>query len=429
MRKLAFILLFLFLSGCSAVQFNPPPLPASIPAAAATATPVLVPDLSTATPIPSPVPPTETLTPTETATLAPVEIPNFEQFTMLDTQNGWGWVWSEKPALYHTSDGGLSWELLSLPENGTFSGWSNHFFDGKTAWLSGFDSQGGQKLSYTGDGGKTWQARSATGLENLGGLPSYTFFDASHGFAEVAGVGAGNLYIQLYETLDGGNNFQLVPMISPNGENSLPPGTIHLCSICNDVFYFDLARLVVVKGDMGSMQPSGAINLLVSFDHGMSWQPQNLPLPPENVTDLAAPLTPKFFGANDGLLPVKLLNYGPDGAPTTDLLLIYITRDGGKTWQISPTRIEKAARFPGPQFFDANQGIVQCGESICVTTDGAQTWQTVTSNLALPNTETSYIRQLTFADTRHGWLVISDNQVQRYYRTTDGGQNWVLLNP
>jgi photosystem II stability/assembly factor-like uncharacterized protein len=356
-------------------------------------------------------------------------MPRLDQIEMLNALNGWGWIWFDKPALYHTSDGGFTWSQVTLPDpGGAISGWSSAFLDANTAWLSAFNSQGGQSLFHTSDTGQTWESLPATGLENLGGLPNFTFTSASDGFAMVSGVGAGNLYIQLYETHDGGSSFQLVPMLSPNGETGLPPGTLHLCNMCMDAFSFDFSRLVIVQGDMATMQPTGSVNILTSLDRGQTWQPQALPLPAENAGDLVWPLQPHFVNTNDGFLPIRLVNYAAGGTPTTDLMLVYITHDGGQSWQLTPTRIENAAAYPGPQFFSASEGIVQCGETVCVTTDGAQTWRVVASNLPLPNTETSNVRMLTFTDVNHGWLTIAENNEPRYYRTNDGGQNWISLN-
>ncbi len=414
-----FVLSLAFLlSACSAIDFNPPPLPSTLPPANPSATPVLIPDLSTATALP----PTATLTPT----LAPY--PNVDQVTMFDPNNGWGWDWSGGPVLLRTSDGGLTWQPVALPQNLTLSGWSSFFLNANSAWLSAADAQAAPILLRTSDGGQHWDSlASPSGLENLGGQPGYTFFTPQDGIAEVDGVGAGNRYVQVYETHDGGQSFQLIPMKGTDGENGLPEGTLHLCSICSDIFYYDLSRVIIVSGDMGSMQPVGTVRMQISFDKAQTWASQNLPLPAEYADSLVSPYPIQFVGASDGFLPVRLLNYTATGETTTDVLVVYVTHDGGNTWSLAPAHLEQVPLIARLQFFSATQGMVQCGTSLCFTSDGAQSWQPVGADL--PADAQSNLQNLTFVDTTHGWLIVSKDQHAQMYRTTDGGRNWTLLNP
>jgi photosystem II stability/assembly factor-like uncharacterized protein len=78
---------------------------------------------------------------------------------------------------YHTSDGGKSWEKLSVPSSLDYPN-SVSFHDAQTGWISQ-QGQSGSALFGTGDGGRTWAASqlprpSKTGIM-LGLGPVVTF--------------------------------------------------------------------------------------------------------------------------------------------------------------------------------------------------------------------------------------------------------------
>lgn len=69
------------------------------------------------------------------------------------------------------------------------------------------------------------------------------------------------------------------------------------------------------------------ILLYMTRDGGKSWQKQHLPLPPgiSSLEDSTIVEPPQFFSARDGVLPI--LFWAPSG------LCVYVTHDGGESWQ------------------------------------------------------------------------------------------------
>jgi len=196
--------------------------------------------------------------------------------------------------------------------------------------------------------------------------------------------------------------------------------------MCGDAFYYDASRVLVVEGDMGSMETRNAVHLYTSTDLGKNWSEQNLPLPAQYGDALVAPLEIKFFG-NDGFLPVRLVKYNTDNTTAYDIFAVYVTHDSGVTWNLTPTALENVTSYTFQRFLNANEAIVQCGPALCVSRDSAQTWQTVTPNIDLLPTDTRWVAQIRFADLAHGWLIVYDNGAYPLYKTEDGGANWTLL--
>ena len=261
------VLLFAF-SGCTS---------SGQPTAEPTTLPTSQPTTQTVPPAASPVTPI-------TATAAPA--PAITGLHMIDANHGWAWTNAQR--LLHTSDGGLTW--TDRTPAGQVGPGSAYYLDAQTAWLPIYLQDSSRNgLLHTRDGGQTWTQYP------YGPSSGLRFTDTAQGWAVQEGVGAGNAYYSVLETQDGGATWNPVPAIPPHPETGLPPGTIHLCNLCSDSFYFDPARMIVVYGDMGSMQPGGSVRMRVSFDLGKTWQTQNLPLPKADAGALVSPGQPVFF--------------------------------------------------------------------------------------------------------------------------------------
>jgi photosystem II stability/assembly factor-like uncharacterized protein len=80
----------------------------------------------------------------------------------------------------------------------------------------------------------------------------------------------------------------------------------------------------------------------------------------------------------------------------------------------------------------SNQEIMfACGRELCVTRDGAQTWERISSTLSFVySLSEPYIEQFDFVDRQNGWALVAP--VYRSYtlwQTTDGGRSWSELKP
>jgi photosystem II stability/assembly factor-like uncharacterized protein len=406
-RKLSFLLIdilsLLIFSACSPTsQTTPSP---SLPSTEVSPTPLPTQSSKAYTA----TPPAATGTP----------ITGLTSIRMIDAQSGWAWAAGR---LLHTADGGETW-IDRTPAGYQFTD-IGFFLDAQNAWLPVYLSEDNRfGLLYTADGGQTWAQYPqgpASGLH---------FTDALHGWAVSGDVGAGNVYFSLSQTSDGGKSWATIPVKPQSPEPDLPPGTIHLCNICNDAFYYDPTRLVIVYGDLGSMQPSGEVNMQVSFDLGNTWQALQLPLPQGETDTLVDPNPPVFFSNQDGLLPIHLLKMNPDGSFGEQKFAFYATTDGGVSWSQLPSILEGVSAFT-PIYVDASQdAFVICGSALCASHDGGHSWQALSSNLDFTTSDTRAITGINFVDSSNGWVLVMDNETTSLYETTDGGVHWAELSP
>lgn len=356
----------------------------------------------------------------------PAPFPNINFLKMVDEANGW--ALDTDGQLYRTADGGLTWYLLKTPADLQFSAYGSAFLDAAHAWLPYYDSNGQPALLRTTDGGLTWTPLTNIGLGQAGGEAGFRFSSPDEGIAEVAGVGAGNLYIQDFETHDGGASFQVIPLVGPTDEQGLPQGTVHLCNLCMDAFHYDPSRTIIVEGDMGTMEARGKLHLKQSTDLGQNWTESVLPLPSGYEEALVGGLPLSLLDKENGFLPVRLMKYNPDGTTAFDMIAVYVTADGGATWSLAPHVLSGVTNPATLQFLNPLEGAALCGSTVCVTHDGAQTWQTITPDVDLSSTDTRYVLSMTFATPEAGWIILSEDDGFHLYRTTDSGATWTLLN-
>lgn len=432
LRLSVICLLYVFLTACIAVTSltpAPPAAPALLPMPTSTAfSPgaAASPLANTAVP-PIAVPPTSTVIPsTETHALGAAVV--IYQIQMLDPANGWGWASNPDGSsrVLRTQDGGATWTDVS-PQGQTLTPSSSFFLDAQNAWIALYDSTANSNLLLrTNDGGQTWASLPQKEIENA----NYRFTSPNDGVAEAAGVGAGNLYLNLYQTQDGGTSWSPILITAPDPDPGLAAGTVHLCNICGDGLYYDPERVVITYGDLAN-DPGGAVRLAVSTDLGQHWKDLKLPLPdPKYADGLVAPHSPVFFG-NEGMLPVSIGKYGVDGALAYSVLATYVTHDGGQSWSQAPAILENTAGFfDTVQILSQQDAFVRCGKNLCATHDGAQTWLTLPASLDFDiNSSGSYVSQFQFIDPQAGWAVTSDGTNYELWKSTDGGATWTKLAP
>jgi photosystem II stability/assembly factor-like uncharacterized protein len=350
----------------------------------------------------------------------PALAPPIASLYMMDADNGWAWTSSNR--LLRTRDGSQTWTDRT-PDGQV---WSEGFFplDAQTAWLPIFLKESNRfGLLHTTDGGKTWTEYPygpASGLH---------FSDASNGWAVTGDVGAGNIYYSLTKTQDGGKTWAPIPVKPPMAEAGLPAGTIHLCDICEDSFYYDPNRIIIVYGDEASWKSAGAVRLQTSFNLGNTWQTRNLPLP-DNASDaVVAGASATFFEGGNGLLAVHLLKMDNNGNPVYQRLAVYATQDGGVSWALVPGILENITPYAQVQIVSPKDIYVLCSNALCASHDGAQTWSKVASNLDFTQNDNRSVGLLDFLDVNTAWVSIMENESITLYKTTDGAATWTQLNP
>lgn len=149
--------------------------------------------------------------------------------------------------------------------------------------------------------------------------------------------------------------------------------------------------------------------LYVTHDGGHTWQKQGLP-PNTASFDMTTP--PVFFG-NSGIMPVTV-NNNSNGSGT----MIYVTNNGGQTWTQAST---SPASFQAQTVYIVDMQhawAVDMNGLLYATSDGGHTWQKLlTSSL--------HMTQLSFVDDSNGWAISSvNNGPATLLHTTDGGHTW-----
>ena len=163
----------------------------------------------------------------------------------------------------------------------------------------------------------------------------------------------------------------------------------------------------------------------VTHDGGKTWQRERLSLPPEKITPPILVTPPSFVGDQDGFLWVNF-DVPRRGGPVLEL---YTTQDGGATWQ---DRSVVPEVFPGAigtlSFGDGSHGWVSAqGETapaLWMTSDGGQQWSPIDASSNLIG-----IGQLDFISETTGWaLSIPEGvQSQALLQTEDGGHTWARI--
>lgn len=337
----------------------------------------------------SPAIPPATNTPAQATTPNGKIVPLFGNLTMLDAQHGWA---------------------LNMPEQVT-----------QTPGETTITSTNQYNVLATSDGGSHW--KDVTPRLQRGTPVTPDFVTASVAWLFALGSN------QLYVTTDGGKTWQ---------QRTAP----------TDDQYNSLVRFAFINAR------DGWIILSNQFDPGHS------PLALFRTTDGGKTWT-KLQSVDAqgnsqlGNLPLQRINWltftdaaagwaTGDNARSDGVVRLYMTHDGGATWQAQELPLPSQG-FDGPtvdarapEFFDAQNGILAVGSStanfqpeiahrpdsgalgqvIYVTHDGGATWQ---SGSPLPDPQ----GLVSFSDANHGWEASGTNL--DLWATSDGGQTWTKI--
>ncbi len=377
-----------------------------------------------------PTPPTTTTAPSPTQpqkpTLVPTQTPSgpvssgMAYIQMFDANTGW--AITEQNNILHTTDGGNHWQDVTPPSidrpqvpfspNLTYD-----FFSPSVAWVASFvrdtsDLNGKTKLFRTTNSGQTW---TRTNIQ--GDIPGQIIFtDSQHGWMfSGTGFAAGSSGADIFRTTNGGATWTKVAVAGPSTADQ--PGAL---PFNGDKTGMGALNALTAWATGTQNGPNGFVWLYVTHDGGATWQHQTLPLPssidPSTVQVTTNP--PTFFNAQDGILPAV---FQTPNSLSGDL---YVTHDGGATWQGGA--LIEAAEF---DFINANQGWATNGAAtggpiLYSTSDGGKHWTKLPSN---PNLHAIVV--LNFVSAEIGWAI--DNPQAQFalspltlLKTTDGGKTW-----
>lgn len=182
---------------------------------------------------------------------------NIGELFFLDAQQGWAMVDdtetmnSRSGELFHTQDGGQTWQYVGPSPSGEF-----RFTSPTTGWMRATCCTGGiYQLYHTQDGGQSWQAEFAPGADEADDFFLPTFLSSTAGILPVIVRGNGNPSITFFETADGGGTWQA------KGQLITLPDALTIGSI-NDVQVLDAQTWAVALPGYG---------LYWTTDAGQNW--------------------------------------------------------------------------------------------------------------------------------------------------------------
>jgi hypothetical protein len=244
-----------------------------------------------------------------------------------------------------------------------------------------------------------------------------------HGWAIASpNVGAGNAWMELYQTFDGGQTWtQLMPPPAfGGGAANLTPGYFYISS--SQGFSFQDPTTIWLGG--GYLY-TNILTLIYSQDSGNTWQSQELALP-DGLQDMKASV-PVFLNSKDGFFSVQYKRPSTPGIEAQPGLLIFATKVGGASW-IVRSRLEGVDSYR-IDFVTQTDWYAYLADQLLATHDGGQTWQAQ----AFPTTKYGDCRP-NFVDGKHGWASVGQSTSgtenrNSLFRTDDGGETCEAVNP
>jgi len=389
----------------------------------------------------------------------------------IDTQRGWAvgakytgddqYGHPEHAAVvYHTSDGGLTWEELYSPElEITFT--AVDLVDANHGWVAGLPTSSsvtsGTVFS-TSDGGETWERHEPGGSID-DPLWDIQFLDQDRGYAVGANyIGAWGPPV--WRTLDGGETWEKVLMdrhendglfgltvmedrvialgdhdyvvtstdpwgtYGPHGENLFTQAYINVHYRFEDVFFLDENEGWAVGSNVYTPTLSGQV-IFHTADGGATWETQH-----EHASPPDAPFS---YHRLDGVFFADAQNGWAVGTSEEKHNAILHTSDGGLNWEEQGQELYTSwdLEFFDVQFFDDQKGWALATDNfpsdhvfLAHTVNGGNEWDWVDTGI----TGTMAIGyalvqgELSFTTDQQGWAVGGHGQI---VHTADGGTTWI----
>jgi len=364
--------------------------------------------------------------------LSPGDTPTISEIQMFSDKAGWAigtGVNDPNDHILRTQDGGTTWIDTTPPEpldpSLALRKQAIAFFaDAGHAWVS-YQYFGGPPggtpplIWFTADGGQSWAKSAALDVGQgesfyIPGVMQFT--DMLHGWLLVhVGNGMNHDYVFIFSTQDGGKTWKRI----------VDPWTNNLDMSCTKTgMFFADANTGLVTGDCNGVIPN-SIYVYRTTDGGSTWKRASLPIPatlPDiytNESNVCGAYNPGFLGQTSWLV-VRCNTYDPGVTQT----FLYTSTNGGQNWGYHslPALIDYI-QFLAPSTPGGAPGVgwFAGGGRVYLTEDGGKTWQPV-SGLGGEG-------QLDFISQTAGWLVAKTSDSITLVYTSDGGATWTQLKP
>ena len=336
----------------------------------------------------------------------------FDRLYFIDRNEGWAvgrkhYVPEYINSVYHTTDGGLSWEVQfadTLSNNV-----SNIFFVNKEhGWIGG----GLSNIYQTTNGGKHWESKDLQDYPFLREVYSVLFVDTLKGWA----VGDSPYGLK---TTDGGNSWSRDSSLGYVGE--------------------------LIALDSLNIWALNSSWIIKTTNSGISWELMKKNQPDERNTDLFIKDTSRiflstnqaFYESTDGgktwpknsdedLNGFSVINgnevWGGGAMNTLSSKIVYST-DNGHSWTdiVTVNNPLGYTSYGDVDFVDKNTGwiITELDSSVLKTTNGGESWSE-------QNIDTDqWLRKIFMIDNQTGYIVGNSGII---FKTTNGGTDWLPQN-
>lgn len=290
-----------------------------------------------------------------------------DDITFIDEQTGW--YVNGYGNIYHTTDGGATWEkqleqkdtffrtIAFIDENVGFAGTvGTDYFPNVTDTIP---------LYGTTDGGKTWKPVEYEGpyVKGLCAIDVVKEQYINHGEIDykyhIYAVGRVGSPANMMVSHDGGKTWKSRSMNTD-------------CKMLFDIKMLDKNTGYVCAASSADVSYSNAL-VLKTTDGGKTWK---------NVYQSRRPFetTWKMSFPTEKVGYVTIQSYNPN--PAIDQQRVAKTTDGGKTWKELDLVKDARGREFGVGFIDENTGYVGTMNSGYKTTDGGKTWEKVDLGMA-----------------------------------------------
>jgi photosystem II stability/assembly factor-like uncharacterized protein len=171
----------------------------------------------------------------------------------------------------------------------------------------------------------------------------------------------------------------------------------------------------------GGTIESDWLYVYVTHDGGRTWQKQEMSLP-KGLTPHwnAYPKPPRFFTARDGILPVYYSLRNDTGEQDSIIVTFYATHDSGSSWAYTAFGPVGASGLTHA-VADMEHLWVKQGNVLFATTDGGRRWTMLARNLLFAG-----VGQMDFVSARVGWAIRYPSPF--LLKTLDGGRTWSPVN-
>jgi photosystem II stability/assembly factor-like uncharacterized protein len=277
--------------------------------------------------------------------------------------------------------------------------------DNGDAWAVGYDGQHVDRLYFSNDRAKTWNAVDVPGTGFT--MSAITFSDSQHGWA----VGGNGLIIR---TRDGGKSWELLKRPTRT-EASVRVSDLHAVHFANSSVGYVAGH--ERYGNKINDEVWGSVEIFCTKDGGETWRRCYKENEPDSVFQITTVSESRaFVSLGDRLIRtdnqgetwqrvstsakyISSIAFAPDGSAwlVGSHGVFQTSSDGGKTWQ-QPASLTQdfVNRDWGEVAFNANGTGLAAGENstLALTTDNGKTWELQTSITA------DHLRAIRMQDSR-----------------------------